>query len=475
MYNLNIYILLFHQPDLHVNVKALYTNIPHKDGVKACFEALETRIKKSPPSRELVKLLELTLNSNNFTFNDTNYLQVSGTLMGGKYAPSYAIIFMGHLEKNILTSATKTPLVWFRYIDDIFLIWTHTKEDLSEFIVHANSLHPTIKFTSEHSTSQVPFLDVLVKLTPDNTLETDLYTKPTDKHMYLQPSSCHPNHITKNIPYSLSLRLRRICSDDETLKHRTYELKSQLKNRGYTKISQQINKAKVLKRDDTLKYKSKTHNNRVPLVTTYYPNLPNLNATLRRYWPIIESHPRLQKAIPELPIISYRRPKNIRDSLVQAKIKSPQIQTQTPPSTSQACNNKRCVTCQHFDPTPTDSFTSHITGISYPIRNDATCLSSNVVYLIQCSKCGIQYVGETGTTVRLRMANHRSTIKNHTKHIEKPVASHFSQPGHNLSHFRLIIIECLGKQPKVRRQLREKHWIVTLDTYDPKGLNIREK
>ena len=143
----------------------MYTNIPHKDGIQACFEALEKRVKRTPPSKELTQLLKLTLTSNNFVFNNDNFIQVSGTLMGGKYAPSYANVFMGKFENDLLTSASKKPLVWYRFIDDIFLIWTGTNEELSNFIEHANSLHPTILLTSEQSTSQVAFLDVLVKLT----------------------------------------------------------------------------------------------------------------------------------------------------------------------------------------------------------------------------------------------------------------------------------------------------------------------
>ena len=332
-----------------------------------------------------------------------------------------------------------------------------------------------LPLTSEQSTSQVAFLDILVKLTPDNAIATDLYTKPTDKHLYLQPTSCHPSHITKNIPYSLALRLRRICSDDDSLNHRTRELKTQLRNRGYTNqnIMPQITKAKTVNRDNTLQYNVKLKNKRVPLVTTYHPNLPNLNGIFQRYWPIIQSHPRLKKAIPDLPILSYRRPRNIRSILVQAKIKSSNIPAQALAFTSQACGASRCVTCQHFNPTGT--FKSYRTGRAYPIQNNANCVSSNIVYLIQCSKCGIQYVGETGTVLRLRMANHRSTIKNHMKHQEKPVANHFSQPDHKLADLQLIVIECLNKQPKFRRQFREKFWIETLDTYTPNGLNIREK
>ena len=72
------------------------------------------------------------------------------------------------------------------------------------------------------------------------------------------------------------------------------------------------------------------------------------------------------------------------------------------------------------------------------------------------------------------MTNHRSTIKLSYKHKDKPVASHFSQPGHSLKDLQLTVIECLGKQSKFRRQYMETHWIKKLDTYQPNGLNLRE-
>jgi hypothetical protein len=36
----------------------------------------------------------------NFTFNGDHYIQINGTAMGTKMAPSYANIFMGKLEKT---------------------------------------------------------------------------------------------------------------------------------------------------------------------------------------------------------------------------------------------------------------------------------------------------------------------------------------------------------------------------------------
>ena len=49
----------------------------------------------------------------------------------------------------------------------------------------------------------------------NNKVETEIYSKPIDAHLYFLPKSCHPNHTTKNIPYSLALRIKRICSTEE--------------------------------------------------------------------------------------------------------------------------------------------------------------------------------------------------------------------------------------------------------------------
>ena len=136
--------------------------------------------------------------------------------MGTKMAPSYANLFMGKFEQEAPPTAPHSPLIWWRYIDDIFLLWTHGEDKLNGFITYLNNLHPTIKFTGSFSYNEIPFLDVNVMLL-NGRLETDLYVKPTDKHQYLlkQWSSCHPSHTKQSIPFSMPLRLRRICSTDE--------------------------------------------------------------------------------------------------------------------------------------------------------------------------------------------------------------------------------------------------------------------
>ena len=100
--------------------------------------------------------------------------------MGTKMAPSFA-----NLETNALSNAPFHPHTWRRYLDDVFMIWTEGLDHLKIFVYYLNNIHPTIKFTSNHSLTNVPFLDV---------------TKPTDKHQHLLSSSCHPQHTKKAIP-----------------------------------------------------------------------------------------------------------------------------------------------------------------------------------------------------------------------------------------------------------------------------------
>ena len=150
-----------------------------------------------------------------------------------KWPPLFANLFLGTFEANALQNVPFNPHTWFRYIDDIFMIWTKGLDNLNIFIDYLNNIHPSIKFTSSHSSTNVSFLDVNVSLTNDGNISTDLYTKPTDKHQHLLYSSYHPLHAKKAIPFSLALHLRRICSTDETFNLRAAQLTTYLLKRGY--------------------------------------------------------------------------------------------------------------------------------------------------------------------------------------------------------------------------------------------------
>ena len=449
-----------------LDVTALYTNIPHAEGIQACRAALNTREVLQPPTEDLIHLIELILTKNNFVFDDEHYLQVHGTAMGTRMAPSYANIFMGMLEKTILENAIYKPTVWWRYIDDVFTIWPHGEECFKQFVSQINNIHSSIKFTAEWSYESVSFLDVSVIINKEGRIITDLYTKPTDTHQYLHRQSCRPRHCKSTIPYSQSLRLRRICSGDHDYLTRTKELKTYLQDRGYegTELQHQIDRASNIDRNDALQTKQRNTTERTPMVVTYHPDLPPLSKILRKHLPVLHISEKMKQSVPYPPLVAYRRPRNLKDLLVRTSMKPPQ-QSYTG---SCQCRRPRCKTCVHIK--PGTRFVSKVTGEKFFARVTATCKTTNIVYLIECRKCGKQYVGETENALHLRMNGHRSDF--YRKLPDKPVAVHFNTTGHKFEDLTVMVIEKLCSANAARRKHRESYWIHTLRSVSPLGLNL---
>ena len=128
-----------------------------------------------------------------------------------------------------------------------------------------------------------------------------------------------------------------------------------------------------------------------------------------------------------------------------------------------------CVLCKtHLQ--DTNTFCSVVTGRSYFIRDNVTCISTNVIYLIDCAQChSTQYVGETGLTVRRRFYGHTYAIR---KGLDTLVARHFVSPGHSLADMRCTVIEQVKATDAAVRKLREKFWRHKLHTNFPDGLNV---
>ena len=97
-----------------------------------------------------------------------------------------------------------------------------------------------------------------------------------------------------------------------------------------------------------------------------------------------------------------------------------------------------------------------------------TCKTKGVVYLIECSKCGIQYVGMTKNALQTRFTSHRSDIR-HEENTS--VAKHFNQDGHSMEDLTIMIIDQEDSDKKLRE--RERYWIKKLKTKAPHGLNRR--
>ena len=70
-----------------LDVASLYTNIPRKDGIQACRDALDQRTEKLITTERLCDMIRMILTMSTFEFNGEFFVQKHGTAMGTKMAP----------------------------------------------------------------------------------------------------------------------------------------------------------------------------------------------------------------------------------------------------------------------------------------------------------------------------------------------------------------------------------------------------
>jgi hypothetical protein len=423
----------------------------------------------------------LVLNNNILSFNGNNYLQIGGTAMGTRMASSYANLFMGTLENKQNERALIESLYYGRFLDDLIYIFEDVSmEDVECFFKDLNTLHPNIKLTWNISRESVNFLDVHLSLTKNNQLRTNLHRKNTNSLRYLNFFSEHPHHMKKSIPYSLSLRLKRICSDHSDLHENLVDLRDALSSSGYpTKlVGDAVNKALVpssdtatrnlntdiVDKDDTTPEISRDTSNwktNTKFITPYNSKNPNFSRILENHINILTTHPR--GAFDDIVIKTiHKRPKNLSDDLVHSTL----IPTDSASNMGIPCSNKRCLACPSM--LLTSRISSGVNNFTFDIGGPFTCHTRDCVYLLQCSLCGIQYIGQTETAFNLRLNNHRRDSV-----IEGPIHDHLLETGydHNFSHFRWIILKSNFNGSTKNRENFESWSINKFNLFKGDGLN----
>ena len=243
------------------DVVGLYPSIPHNAGLNTLNEALDCRQNKKIPT--------FVLTNNCFKLGQKVFHQISATAVGTKFTPPYECIFMDKFETNFFKTQKFQLFVRFRYIDGVFFLWTHGKEELENFMKELNSFRDHIKFTFKSDEKNINYLDVNINLFSGH-LMTNMYVEPTDRHQYLDYSSSQPNHIKRSIVYSQSLRARRLCSlESDFLKHCT-KMKSWFLKRGYPEsmIDEEMKKVRFSEKGSN----NSKESNGVPFVVTYHPS-----------------------------------------------------------------------------------------------------------------------------------------------------------------------------------------------------------
>lgn len=435
-----------------IDVDSLYTNIDIKAGLKTIQNIFHKYPDSKRPDRELLLLLQINLTKNDFEFDGEFYLQIKGTAMGKRFAPSYANIFMADWEEKALQKCPKKPIHYFRYLDDIFGIWTFSEEDFQEFFHILDGHDPSIRLKHTLHTNHVNFLDTTVYKGPlfkeTQTLDIKVYFKETDTHALLFKSSFHPKHTYRGLVKSQLLRFRRICTQNTDFKHAVQILFSSLRKRGYSRsfLRHCLSTFQTSKNKDCREP--------IPLITTFSTTSTRINSTLKNnYKSLITEQGLLQN---HQLISAYRRNPNVKDYLVRAKMKSKQTNTKVNVLSGQFVQLKyvQNMVDKTIFKIP-QAFNPHI---------------KNCIYIIFCDVCGKQYVGETNNSILTRFYQHRYRLK-YMKGPITPLLSHFSI--HGAQSVRVSGLQSNSSWTDTDRKRMERKWIYLLNTREPNGLNIK--
>ena len=272
-------------------VVSLYPNIPIADSI-AEFRPTGTELRNS----SILRLLRLVMISNHFTLCGKHYLPISGTATGTRAALNVAITFMNKFEDKFVYTYALLIYLWKHFIDDCFMIWTHSLFELVKFVEYLNSRVETIKFTFEASLSKVNFLDTTVHLEPNGNLSTDLYCKLTDSHSYLRFDSSHPGHCCKSLPYSQFLRMRRICTHETDYVRHALNMIEYFVERGYPRqlLQDPFAQVKGFTRESLLEVQHagiqgslEKQDNEVFAISTFQPTYRDFRGVITDNWDLL--------------------------------------------------------------------------------------------------------------------------------------------------------------------------------------------
>lgn len=400
------------------DVTSLYTNIPNSFG----YEAISYWIDKLPDSLDtrfskefIMEGLKLILENNNFFFDNVYYHQNRGTAMGTKVAPTYATLVMGYFEELLYSEISRsfdhafTDYIkknWKRFLDDCFVFWIKSVDDLKNFHSILNSIHASIQFTIETGTTKLPFLDILI-LKHGTDIITDIYYKNTDTHQYLTFDSCHPSHTKRNIPFNIARRICTIVSDKSIREERLSELQLYLLKQNYPThlIEEAISKSSQIPQNELRQPKTKNKcENNIPFVITHNPRNSNILKTARDFFPILQQSEKMKTLIRPQDIINSRRqPPNLKKLLCRAHFTSDGNECQVT-----KCGDPRCGTCAHLQ---TGTIFYFQNNKSFKVNANMNCKSKNLLYCMTCSSCGKQYIGQTGNKLSDRVRVHKQQIR----------------------------------------------------------------
>ncbi|CAJ0968772.1 unnamed protein product [Ranitomeya imitator] len=404
--------------------------------------------------------------------------------MGAKCEPAYANTFLGWWEEKFvypsLSFATHVH-AWFRFIDDIFILWKGSEEDCVDFFNNLNCNPYNIYLTYSFSASEITFLDL--KIFPQgNGLATSLYRKPTATNSLLAFTSFHPWHTKVGVPTGQFLRVRRNCTRYDDFSIQARDLTDRFHQRGYPKrvISKAYQRARSQDQRSLLSSRRQCQEIQTRFITDFNSSWKQVSDILSKHWQILRVDMQTAEITSERPLMTARRAPNLRDLLTRSHFNRPTTRLNRGVILKGSFPCGDCNICPHM--VVTRDFFVHPTRSSrHPLKTYINCKSRDVIYALICP-CKMLYVGQTSQELRKRVQKHISTIHLAASDSRKgkartPVSEHFLvHHGGSSANLQVVGLQKIahnergGDKRRILLQI-ESSRIFQLQTVAPLGLN----
>ena len=179
---------------------------------------------------------------------------------------------------------------------------------------------------------------------------------------------------------------------------------------------------------------------------TFHPNYLAARNVVLRNFKILQSNLETAPIFPNPPLVSFKRDRNLRNSLVRSSLPS-----NLEPGTFN-CSRKVCNTC------PFINSKTHIRGPNgpYQVNDHFDCTTSNIIYCITWTLCNKLCIGESGRKLGDRFREHLLDVKNKGSDLSKPVPRHFNLPSHSHEHMEIcgIYLHLGNNETRKRKEQR---------------------
>ena len=499
-----------------LDVKKFLPSVTEELALPAVTAALKKMGIKKRELDAVISGLRVLRKGSFFKWKEDFWQQVKGCPLGDVDSCSYTDLAMSHLLMSMIPATEKelsTDMEWFKiYRDDGLGITFDQPNQVIAIQKSFNSFNNDIQWTLENcSTCNMPevncphynhldFLDT--RITWDQVKKGDIklwqfsmsaYSKQTDAHSYLSPTSCTSPHLTEegvSVAKTVGVRLRAIHSSDQDLLCSLNLYSGYLIARGYKEKSVKFHLASMANRDRsgvlTGKYKSKPKLT-IPLVTDLHPAITCLSNTFSStFSTVCKSDPMLNILVPPTSLlVSYRKLPNLMKLLCSPDQNKFVANPYNKPDFGYMDTGCKCLVCKaskfgKFICSPS------MPGYRLPLLSQTSCSSGPaVVYYLVCRsgrpECArAHYVGEASTTrgnqkpMALRWSNYKSHHKqgrNLCQMTDHLLACHTGESAQDM--VTITILENCKDQTEAKEM--ETVWAHKLFSFYPTGLNKREE